>query len=329
MTDRQPLDVPLRWAVFVTPSIPMVVTDLPPGQRQMVWQPIASTLIYGERDAVLVDAFLTVAQTEDLIQWVATSGKTLTTVYVTHGHGDHWFGTGALLDRFPGARAVAAPDVAEVMRRRLSPERLESWRRRFPGQIPEHLVVPEELGGNTIPLEGENLRVVAVGHGDSDHSTCLHVPSVGLVVAGDVAYNDVHQYFAESNPAQRREWISALDQIAALHPTAVVAGHKRPGREDGPGILEETRQYIHDFDRLDGTTTVPVDLYNQMLQLYPDRVNPGMLWTSAQGAKGGVPFRCGSSIRWGASTAILPLGGSVSSTARAPSTGGALPKSRE
>jgi glyoxylase-like metal-dependent hydrolase (beta-lactamase superfamily II) len=284
-------DSRLHWDVFVNPSIPMVVTSLPPDQKQMVWQPIASTLIYGQRDAVLVDPPLTVEQTNNLINWIAASGKNLATIYSTHGHGDHWFGIGAILDRFPGARAVATPDVVELMRQHASPEATEWWRRNFPGQIPDRLVVAQELEGDTIPLEGEGLVAVEVGHGDSDHSTCLNVPSVGLVVAGDVAYNDVHQYFVESDHQKRGEWISALDKIESLGPRAVVAGHKRPGREDSPRILEETRQYILDFDRVDGMTTTALELYGQMLKLYPDRVNPGMLWTSAVGAKEEVPFQ--------------------------------------
>jgi glyoxylase-like metal-dependent hydrolase (beta-lactamase superfamily II) len=284
-------DSRLHWDVFVNPSIPMVVASLPPGQKQMVWQPIASTLIYGERDAVLVDPPVTVEQTNNLVKWVAKSGKNLTTIYSTHGHGDHWFGIGAVLDRFPSARAVATPDVVKLMRQHSSPEATKFWRSSFPGQIPEKLVVAEELKGDTIPLEGEELVAVEVGHGDSDHSTCLNVPSVGLVVAGDVAYNDVHQYFVESDHQKRGEWISALDKIESLGPRAVIAGHKRPGREDSPKIIEETRQYIRDFDRVDGMTTTTLELYGQMLKLYPDRVNPGMLWTSAVGAKGGAAFQ--------------------------------------
>ena len=284
-------DNPLKWDVFVMPSIPMVVTNLPPGQKEMIWQPISSTLIYGKRDAVLVDSFLTVEQNNALINWIKDSGKNLTTIYATHGHGDHWFGIGALLSRFPNARAVATPDVVNVMRGRASPEATKGWKKIFPGQIPESLTIAEELKGSIIDLEGQELVAVEVGHGDSDHSTCLHVPSIGLVVAGDVAYNDCHQYFVESNKGKRAEWISALDKIESLNPRAVIAGHKRPGREDSPRIIDETRQYIRDFDRLDGMTTTALELYDQMLKIYPDRVNPGMLWTSALAAKGGVPFQ--------------------------------------
>jgi glyoxylase-like metal-dependent hydrolase (beta-lactamase superfamily II) len=84
-----------------------------------------STLIAGKRDSVLVDTFITVEQADILVDWVAASGKNLTTIYVTHGHGDHFFGIGALLDRFPNARAVATPDVVKLMRQQASPDVLD------------------------------------------------------------------------------------------------------------------------------------------------------------------------------------------------------------
>jgi glyoxylase-like metal-dependent hydrolase (beta-lactamase superfamily II) len=135
-------------------------------------------------------------------------------------------------------------------------------------------------------LEGHELVVVEVGHTDTAFTSCLHVPSLGLVVAGDIAYNDVHLYLAESNAQTRQEWISALDTIESLNPRAVIAGHKRSGNDDSPKIIEETRQYIRDFDRVAGTTTSARELYDKMLELYPDRVNPGIpLWLSARAAK--------------------------------------------
>ena len=275
----------LKWDVLVT-NRQGLVRDLPPGKEQWAWVPTSATLIFGQRDAVLVDAFLTIEQAATLVEWVAASGKNLTTIYVTHGHGDHFFGIGTLLNRFPKARAVATPDVVESMRRQASPEYVSSfWNARYPGQIPEHLVIAEELKGNVIQLEGCDLLVVEVGHTDTEHTTCLHVPSSGLVVAGDAAYNDVHLYLAESNAETRREWIAALDTIESLKPRTVIAGHKKPEKNDSPRIIEETRQYIRDFDRLAPLTTTARELYDEMLQLYPNRANPGSLWGSARAAK--------------------------------------------
>jgi glyoxylase-like metal-dependent hydrolase (beta-lactamase superfamily II) len=252
-----------------------------------MWVPTSATLIYGQKDAVLVDALLTVAQVNVLVEWVVASGKNLTTIYVTHGHGDHFFGLAALLDRFPNAKAVATPDAVKVMRQQASPEKVANfWEVRCPGQIPKRLVLAEELQGNSIKLEGRDLIAVPLGHTDTDNTTCLHVPSLGLVVAGDAAYNDVHLYLAESNAQTRREWIAALDKIEALKPRAVIAGHKKAEMDDSPRIIEETRQYIRDFDRLAGRTNSARELYDKMLELYPNRANPGSLWGSARAAKG-------------------------------------------
>jgi len=271
----------------VTPGIPIIMPDKPPGMGETYFQAMASTLIYGEKDAVLVDAYMTAKQANALADWVASKGKNLTTIYITHGHGDHWFGVGALLERFPQARVVATPKTIEVMQLNASPQFLDgAWKPGFPGQIPEKLVMAEELHGDVIDLEGNDLVVVELGHTDTDHTTCLHVPSIGLVVAGDAAYNDVHLYLAESDAQKRREWIAALDKIESLHPRAVVACHKRPENKDDPRIIEETRQYIRDFDRLVATTKTAQELYDQMLALYPNRINPGWaLWSSARAAK--------------------------------------------
>ena len=277
----------LKWEVFVTPGIPVVTLDRPAGVRETYFQAMASTLIYGKSDAVLVDAFMTIEQASALADWVASKHRNLTTVYITHGHGDHWFGVGTLLERFPHADVVATPNTVKVMRQNASPEALRTaWERAFPRQIPDNLVIAKELDGQVIDLEGHELRVVELGHTDTDYTTCLHVPSIGLVVAGDAAYNDVHLYLVESDVQKRREWIAALDKIESLEPRAVVASHKRPEADDDPRIIEETRQYIRDFDAQVETTKTAEELYDRMLALYPSRINPGWaLWSSARAVK--------------------------------------------
>jgi glyoxylase-like metal-dependent hydrolase (beta-lactamase superfamily II) len=277
----------LHWVVFVSDEVPVVTRDLPPGVNERRWSPISSTLISGRRDAVLVDTFLTVKQNRKLVEWIEKSGKNLTTIYATHGHGDHFFGVKAIRERFPNARFVALRDVITVMRRQVSSAVLDSvWNPRFAGQIDANPAIAEQLEGTIIELEGEELVSVPLWHTDTDNTTCLHVPSIGLVAADDAAYNDVHVYLAESNADTRKEWISALDTIESLKPRTVVAGHKRPGRADAPSVVAETRQYIRDFDRIAADTRTAKDLYNEMLALYPDRVNPGALWSSARGVKG-------------------------------------------
>jgi len=157
---------------------------------------------------------------------------------------------------------------------------------RFPGQISSQPAIAEELTGNVISLEGQDLVSVPLGYTDTASTTCLHVPSIGLIVAGDAAYNGVHLHLSESPDQQKRqEWVAALDKMESLKPRAVIAGHKRVGNVDSPKILGETRKYIGDFERLAMQTTTARELYDQMLKLYPDWGNPGALWTSVRAIK--------------------------------------------
>jgi glyoxylase-like metal-dependent hydrolase (beta-lactamase superfamily II) len=112
----------LMFDTFVAPSVRVVTNDLPPGQSVRMWSPITATLISGERDAVLVDPLMTIEQGRALADWVAASGKNLTTVYITHGHGDHWFGLGVIRERYPKVRAVATARVMEDMQRQVLPK---------------------------------------------------------------------------------------------------------------------------------------------------------------------------------------------------------------
>ena len=285
MTARETADASLSWDLL-TIRRPGLTRDLPAGKEELMWVANSSTLIHGERDAVLVDTFLTTEQSQTLLNWVIASGKNLTAIYVTHAHADHFFGLAPLLERFPHARAVATPEVVRAMHEQLSPASVDSfWRRLFPGQIPDRLLVAEPLEDRELGLEGHKLAAVNAGRTDTAHSTCLHVPSIGLIVGGDAVYNGIHPFLGETDRQSRLEWISTLDKLEAMNPLAVIAGHKIPENPDDPRIIGETRQYIRDFIALDEATTTARQLYDAMLELYPDRVNPGSLWGAANTAK--------------------------------------------
>jgi glyoxylase-like metal-dependent hydrolase (beta-lactamase superfamily II) len=275
----------LEYRVF-TATRPGLTPDIPAGYESLAWVANSATLIYGARDAVLVDTFLTTDQSVQLADEVAASGKNLTHVYITHGHGDHFFGLGALEQRFPNVRAVATAAVIDHIAGQLEPAMLDGfWRQRFPGQIPDVPSVPERLDGASIDLEGRALVPIETGYTDTADSTSLHVPSIGLIAAGDVVYNGIHPYLGESSVATRLQWIDALDKLGTLGARAVVAGHKIPGNDDDPDAIAQTRQYLRDFIRLDKATDTPRQLFDAMIELYPDRANPGSLWGGANAAK--------------------------------------------
>ena len=261
--------------VFTAPAKTMVGERPRPFGEALGFDPITSTLIYGEYDAVLVDVMGTVAEAEALADWVALHNRNLETIYITHAHFDHFYGLSILLDRFPGARAIATPAAVSAMQMSFTPTVERLARRMFPGQVPTKLVPPEPYAHGTFTLESHELRIIEQGRTDSPDSTSLYVPSIGLVVAGDVVYNQCRVYVGDTSPESRKNWIAALDRLAALNPTMVVAGHKKPGAPDSPSTIEETKRYLEDFDRLQKTATSDQELFDQMTELYP-------LWVANQ-----------------------------------------------
>jgi glyoxylase-like metal-dependent hydrolase (beta-lactamase superfamily II) len=263
----------LSYDVFVAPekqfTAPQTTVGDPPA-----WDPTTSTLIFGADDAVLVDPLMTVREATALADWVALHERRLTTIYITHGHGDHYLGLSVVLDRFPDARAVATAGTVEQMRKQAAPEGLDNGlRARFPGQIADTIALPEPLDAEYLELEGLHLHVIETGHTDGVDTTSLHVPDLGLIVSGDVAYNHCHMYVGATTADIRAEWIAALDQLAALNPAAVVTGHKDPTCGNPPSVLAESRAYLEYYGQLREAGLPDQELFEAMVSRYPDWVS--------------------------------------------------------
>jgi glyoxylase-like metal-dependent hydrolase (beta-lactamase superfamily II) len=273
----------LRYKTFVTKQIPQSGRGpLPDGSTRM-WSPIVSTLIMGRHEAVLIDPPLTTTQAAEVGDWIAASGHQLRQIYITHGHGDHWFGAIPLQQRFPSVTVRATEGTAKLMAAQNDPAfRAEFWDRVFPGQLPAGELDVSVVDEHGFELDGVALVPVEVGHTDTDATTMLHVPDMDLLVAGDVVYNGVHLYLTESGgTAGIDEWLAALDTAEALRAASVVAGHKDPRAVDDPSQIQATRRYLSDARRLLESSESAQEFYQEMLRLHPERLNPGALWGAA------------------------------------------------
>jgi glyoxylase-like metal-dependent hydrolase (beta-lactamase superfamily II) len=263
----------LQYDVFVAPEKPFTAPPPRIGDPPAL-DPTTSTLIFGERDAVLVEALCTVREATALADWVALHDRRLTTIYITHGHGDHWLGLSVLQGRFPQARAIASAGTVLQMRTYVNTEaQISRWRTQFPGQIADTLLLAEPLDAGHFDLEGLPLHVIETGHTDTVDTTALYVPDLGLIISGDVVYNHCHMYVGETTAASRAEWIAAIDRLAALHPAAVVTGHKDPTCGNPPSVLAESRGYLGYYGQLRESGMSDPELFEAMVSRYPDWVS--------------------------------------------------------
>jgi glyoxylase-like metal-dependent hydrolase (beta-lactamase superfamily II) len=270
----------LRADVFVAPPIPWKKPD---GSYGSLWSPISYTLIHNEKETILVDTPITHVQTANLTDWIerVIPNKKLTTIYITHGHVDHFFGIPFPLKRFPGAKAVAAAGTVKHMEQQVQPQYYQNvWESRFPGQIDQPFELAEPLpSSNEFHLEGHLLKAVEVGQANTHDSTVLWVPDIKLSVCGDVVYGDVHQMLRECDTKEKRlGWIASVRKVQALKPELVVPRNKRASEMDGAYHLENTIKYIEIFEELlENGAKDAKELSQAMLQRYPMKFNAGAL----------------------------------------------------
>lgn len=220
---------------------------------------VTSTLVTGAKEAVLIDAQFTLADGKAVAERVKASGKTLTTVYVSHSHPDHYFGFAPIQAAFPDAKLVALPATVAGIEKTWE-AKVKQWRPLYAEAITDRPVVPEPLAGNTLELKGQKLEIKGGLQGDAADNTYVWIPALGTVVAGDIVYDEVFPWTAETSPEERRAWSATLDEIGSLKPRAVVPGHQKAEQQQDPANLKFTQGYLKDYDEALASSKKPEEL---------------------------------------------------------------------
>jgi len=251
------------------------------------FSPTAFTLVSGIDSAVLVDAPATTAQGQEIADWIANTipGKELKYIYITHGHGDHFFSASTIQQTYPNATVLATKGTAEHIAQQYTEPFLTSfWLSLFPDKIDTKPIEVDVLPDDgTFELEGHKFQAVEVGQGDTYNSTVLHIPTLDLIVGGDVVYGNCHQLFAEDNtPELRAKWLASLDKVAALEPKLVVPSHMRSDNGYSPDHVEQTKEYIQAYEKFLTESNTWQELEGKLKDKFPDRDGSFILRWSCQ-----------------------------------------------
>ena len=234
---------------------------------------VTSTLVSGEKDAILVDGQFTLSDAHRLVGMILDSKKNLTTIYVTHAHPDHYFGLVVLKQAFPAAKLVALPSTVAAIKKSWQ-GKVKQWGPMYGANLTTKPVIPTALKttatGATLTLEGEALEIRGPVQGDDAENSYVWIAGSKTAIVGDIAYRGMHVWTAETKSESRKAWMKTLDDVTALNPTTVIAGHKDPKFKDEPVVLQQTKDYLKVFDEAAAASKTSAELQSKVKAKYPD-----------------------------------------------------------
>jgi glyoxylase-like metal-dependent hydrolase (beta-lactamase superfamily II) len=230
---------------------------------------VASVIVMGERDAVLIDAQWTLSSAHRVVAEILETGKNLTTVYLTHAHPDHYFGAGTIAEAFPNARVVAIPSEADIINKQFF-GKIEIWE----NVIGAHNVCRktthvDSLTEDYIELEGQRLEIISKVMGDMKYNTMVWIPCIKTLYASDVLFNQAHPFTCEILPEERKQWIRDIGKIETMGAEVIIPGHQRPGMQFDKSSLDFTREYLVATEEELARTTSVGDFYYAMAERFP------------------------------------------------------------
>jgi glyoxylase-like metal-dependent hydrolase (beta-lactamase superfamily II) len=252
-----------------------VITSSPEGFS------VNSTLVYGDRDAILIDTQFLLSEAHREVAAILESKRNLIAVYVTHPHPDHYFGLAVIKQAFPNARLVALPATVAGMKAGWD-TRARFWASEYGGNLPPTgPILPDELpGGTPLVLEGEELRIIGGVVGDAPNNSYVWIPSLKAVVAGDTVFSATHF----TPPKSHYEWFKTLDEIAALQPEIVVPGHQIAGAVNDASTLAFMKRYMEDYEKALASSKSAEEFRAKVKQSYPDLGLERLLVSSSEAA---------------------------------------------
>jgi glyoxylase-like metal-dependent hydrolase (beta-lactamase superfamily II) len=244
-----------------------------------------SVIIEGSHEVMLVDAQLTKTSAEKVLQEIKETKKPLSIIYLTHEHADHFLGLEVFKEAYPGVRIIANSAVTDRINK-VYQEKVDKWKKILGSGATSQVVAIEKFDGNFIEFENSKLELLKDVQGDTDENTMLWIPGQRILIAGDVLFNDMHVYTAETDSKARGKWLNSINKIRELKPSVVIPGHSKVGAPlDASTAVDFTENYLLAFDEELKKAKDPENFINTMKERFP---SAELLLAIERGAKANV-----------------------------------------
>jgi glyoxylase-like metal-dependent hydrolase (beta-lactamase superfamily II) len=244
-----------------------------------------SVIIEGEHEVMLVDAQLTKNNAKKVLQEINATKKPLSIIYITHEHADHFLGLEVFKEAYPGVKIIANSAVVDRINQ-VYQEKIEKWQKIFGSGATSRVVTISKFDGNFVEFEGSKIEVLKHIRGDTDENTMLWIPGQRILIAGDVLFNNMHVYTAETDSKARGKWLNSLNKIRELKPSVVIPGHSKVGALlDSSTAVDLTENYLLVFEKELKTAKDSDSFINTMRERFP---SADLLLALERGAKANV-----------------------------------------
>jgi len=244
-----------------------------------------SVIIEGAREVMLVDAQLTKTNAERVLQEIRETKKPLSIIYITHEHADHFLGLEVFKEAYPGVRIIANSAVTDRISK-VYQEKVDKWKKTLGSGATSSIVAIEKFDGNVIEFENSKIELLKDVQGDTDENTMLWIPGQRILISGDVSFNGMHVYTAETDTKAREKWLNSLNKIRTLKPSAVIPGHSKVGAPlDASTAVDFTENYLLAFEEELKKAKDSDGFINTMKERFP---SADLLLALERGAKANV-----------------------------------------
>ena len=231
---------------------------------------VASVIVMGKNDAVLIDTQWTLSNAHRLIAEITETGKHLKTIYVTHAHPDHYFGLGVVADAFPSARIIALASVARTINHQFF-GKLEHWEQVIGvTNVCRETVNIESLSENIFELEGQPIEIIPEVIGDLKYNTVVWIPSIKTLYGSDVLFNQAHPFTCEVTVEERQQWIRDIERLEKMDADVVIPGHQKPGMPFDSSSFTFTKDYLVATEEELAKTKDEANFYYAMIKRFPE-----------------------------------------------------------